>query len=259
MTIPLDKSLLDPCLHEQGPSREPHVTVVDTWLECANLPDDHPEKEIEFLHRQLNEEANVMENAASSLVDFPDEPWEIRMYLARQCADEARHVIAYQRLFKKRGGTVGQYPVMNFQFKILKSIDSLLGRLAVQNRTFEADGLDAAVVAIEDARERGLHDAAEMYDSQAADEILHVGFANSWIKRQVKENPGRALTLASALTHASRVFAQVVQGGGGDQDRYPVAEEARLQAGFDEAEVQAAVEMNEARREAVRAKRRNEV
>ena len=32
---------------------------------------------------------------------------------------------------------------MNFQYRILRRIDSLIGRLAVQNRTFEADGLDA--------------------------------------------------------------------------------------------------------------------
>jgi uncharacterized ferritin-like protein (DUF455 family) len=246
---------LHPCLSAPGPRREPHVRVVDTWAQCANLPDHHPEKETEFLHRQLNEEANVMENAASSLVDFPEAPWAIRRYLARQCSDEARHVMAYARLLRARGKAVGDYPVMNFQFKILRSIDTLIGRLAVQNRTFEADGLDAAVFAIQDARARGLHDAAEMYDAQSADEILHVGFANEWIKTQVDEDPRNMMRVASALTHASRVFNQVMEGGGTDQDKYPVALHERRLAGFDEGEVQVAMEMNEARREEIRARR----
>jgi uncharacterized ferritin-like protein (DUF455 family) len=250
-----DRAVLDPCLHEPGPSREPHVRVVDTWAECDNLDDDHEEKEVEFLHRQLNEEANVMENAASSLSAFPDAPWEIRLYLARQCSDEARHVMGYARLLEARGSQIGQYPVMNFQFKIMQSIDTLIGRLAVQNRTFEADGLDAAVFAIEDARARDRHDAADMYDSQSADEILHVGFANEWIKKQLAADPRNVLRVAKALTHASRVFNQVMSGGGTNQDKYPIAERERLLAGFDEAEVHVAVEMNEARRDEIRARR----
>ena len=70
---------LTPDLYGEPSAREPHVTVVSRWAECANLPEDHPQKKLEFLHRQMNEEANVMENAASSLADFPDAPWDIRL------------------------------------------------------------------------------------------------------------------------------------------------------------------------------------
>ena len=35
---------------------------------------DHPEKPLEFFHRQMNEELNVLENAARSLAQFPDVP-----------------------------------------------------------------------------------------------------------------------------------------------------------------------------------------
>ena len=40
-------------------------------------------------------------------------------------------------------GKLGQYPVLNFQYRIVSKIGSLVGRLAVQNRSFEAGGLDA--------------------------------------------------------------------------------------------------------------------
>ena len=138
-----------------GPAREAHVTVVARWAECVNLPDGHPDKIKEFLHRQLNEEVNVLENAARNLTDFADADWEIRMWLARQCADEARHALAYQRLLRDRGGAYGDYPVMNFQYMAIGAIPTLIGRLAVQNRTFEADGLDAAVFGAAEARKLG--------------------------------------------------------------------------------------------------------
>jgi hypothetical protein len=38
-----------------GPAREPHIDVRDRWAECVNLPEGHPDKVKEFLHRQLNE------------------------------------------------------------------------------------------------------------------------------------------------------------------------------------------------------------
>jgi hypothetical protein len=43
---------------------------------------------------------------------------------------------------------------MNFQFRIITKIDNLVGRLAVQNRTFEAEGVDAVEPAIEEARKK---------------------------------------------------------------------------------------------------------
>ena len=38
---------------------------------------------------------------------------------------------------------MGQYPVLNFQYRIITRVPSLVGRLAVQNRSFEAAGMDA--------------------------------------------------------------------------------------------------------------------
>src|SRR5688572_33212028 len=84
---------LTPELFGNAPAREDCFTVVERWADCANLPDGHPDQLLEFLHRQMNEETNVLENAAGSLADFPDAEWDIRLWLARQCSDEARHVL----------------------------------------------------------------------------------------------------------------------------------------------------------------------
>jgi uncharacterized ferritin-like protein (DUF455 family) len=241
-------------LFAERPARDARFTVVDRWAQCRNLPDGHPQKALEFLHRQLNEELNVLENAARNLYEFPSVDWDLRLSLARQAADEARHVLAYRRLLERRGGRLGQYPVMNFQYQLLGKIDSLIGRLAIENRTFEADGLDAAVFAIEQARREGDHDLVDMYEAQAADEIFHVRFANEWIRREVARNPRAVLQMARALTHGKQAFDIVFAGGGADVTKYGVAEAERLAAGFDAGEVRVAADLAAAKKAALEAR-----
>ena len=243
---------LDPAYFGPGPARDPRFDVREVWAELANFPPDHPEHQLEYLHRQMNEEATVMENAARNLADFPEADWTVRYWLARQCSDEARHVLNYRRLFEWRGGTVGQYPVMTFQYRILGRIDTLIGRLAVQNRSFEADGLDAASHALREARDAGDDELAEMYEMQTADEVLHIRFANEYIREQIKLDPRNALCMATALTRGSAAFKQIFANGGTDVSKYGVAAEARLEAGFASGEVEVAVQMSEARRAEVR-------
>src|SRR5262249_8141618 len=151
-------------LFADTPEREARFTVVDHWAECRNFPPGHPEKEIEFFHRQMHEELCSVENAARNLADFPEADWDVRMCIARQCSDEARHVLMFRRLCEKRGGVLGKWPVMTFQYRICTNIKTLIGRLSVQNRTFEAGGIDAVTVAIEDAKDRGDLELAGLYE-----------------------------------------------------------------------------------------------
>jgi uncharacterized ferritin-like protein (DUF455 family) len=241
---------LDPDLFGDGPARDARFDVKELWQDMANYPDETPEYKREFLHRQMNEEVNVLECAARSLVDFPEADWKLRKSLARQCADEARHARLYLRLLARRGIEVGEYPIINFQYRILGKIDTLIGRLTVENRTFEADGLDAVSTGIERERERGDHDLADLFETQQADEILHDGFANAYIQQQVRENPARALQVARAVGRAGTALEQVGKGGALGVHKYPVAEAERLEAGFGAEEVRVAAELSRRRREA---------
>lgn len=237
---------LDPLLFGPSQARDSRFVVRDRWAELANHRPGTPAYTREFLHRQMNEEANVMEQAAQSIVDFPDAGWEIRMWLARQCADEARHVQLYLRVMRERGIAIGEYPVINFQYRVLTRIDSLVGRLAVENRTFEADGLDAATFGVGEAQARGEEDMVSLLDTQQADEIVHVGFANAWIRRETERDPRTLLRMAAALSHATKAFAVVFDGGGAG--RYPVADAERREAGFNPNEIKAAAKLSDDRR-----------
>jgi len=228
---------LDPRLFADGPARDERFTVREVWSEMTNLPDDDPRAMAEFLHRQMNEEVNGLEIAARNLSEFPEADWELRLCIARQCADEARHVDMFRRCMEARGGRVGDHPILNFQYRITTRIESLLGRLAVQNRSFEAAGIDAIQDGIAQTSEPDLR---ELLDAQLADEIQHVRYANHWTAVLAERGGARAaFELARAVGQANQALAIVA---GGAMVRYPVDAELRREAGFSDGEIQAVKE-----------------
>lgn len=228
-------------LFAEPPARDERFDVKERWNEMTNLAPDDPRAFTEFLHRQMNEEINGMEISARNLVDFPDAPWELRMAMARQCWDEARHIEMFRRCFEARGGRVGEYPVLNFQYCIITAIASLTGRLAVQNRSFEAAGIDAIQNEITASRENRERDLEELFDSQLADEVQHVRYANVWLKKLTERDGAKAVfDLARAVNQASAAFKLVA---GDAMVAYPIADDIRREAGFTEEEIDRAREL----------------
>jgi uncharacterized ferritin-like protein (DUF455 family) len=234
---------LDPGLFAPGPARDSRFTVADRWLECANFPEDHPLRDIEFFHRQMNEEVDSLECCARHVADFSELDWELRLGLARQCADEARHAAMFRRIYESRGGQVGAYPVLNFQYRIITNIKSFVGRLAVQNRSFEAGGLDAITYGIEGARRDGDEELAQLFEAQRADEISHVRFANETIRAATQRDPRSVLQIGAALNKASKAFMQVMGTEGTEGVSYPADAASRREAGFTDSEVQMAIDL----------------
>ncbi len=227
------------------PKRDARFVVKERWIDCVNLPGDHPLHRVQFFHRQMNEEVDSLEASAQSIVDFPEAPWELRLALARQCADEARHARAYRAQVERRGGHVGQFPVLNFQYRIITARGDLISRLFIQNRSFEAGGLDAIAFGVGEARSQGDHELADFYEAQLADEISHVRFANEWIREAIRKDPRTILRMGTALAEAGQAFRLVMGAEGTDGVDYPAAVEARLDAGFTAEEVRDAASLAE--------------
>jgi uncharacterized ferritin-like protein (DUF455 family) len=228
---------MDPRLFGEPPARDGRFRVRERWEELDNFPADHPLHQLEFLHRQMNEEVNGLEIAARNLSDFPDAPWELRMAVARQCWDEARHIELFRIAFERRGGRIGQFAVMNFQYRIATKLDSLVGRLAVQNRSFEAAGLDAIHDSIGKAQASGEPELGELLDTQLADELQHVRYANEWVARLVERQGARAsFDLVRSVAQADEALRRVAGEAG---VRYPVADDLRREAGFSDGEIEA--------------------
>ena len=234
---------LDPEFFVDGPARDPRFAVKDRWHECANYPDEHPLHQVQFIHRQMNEEVNGLECSARCLSDFPQTDWDLRMWFARQCADEARHARMFRHRLESLGGHVGQFPVLNFQYRIINRSDSVLGRLTIQNRTFEAGGIDAVAWLADQLRASGDADLAEFFDSQLADEIIHVRFANEWLRRTIRESPRELLKMGTTMMIAAKGFEQVMGKAATSGVHYPTDKPGRLEAGFTESEVDLAAKL----------------
>lgn len=181
------------------PAREECFTVALTGEGMAEWPDMSPIARRERLHRHMNNECTAMEIAAQCLVDFPDAPWDLRMRIARQAADEARHTALLYRRLVELEGRKGEFPVSNFEWGVTLMLDDLPGRLAVENRTFEAGLIDLLGSLRDVWREAGDGTTAEVLDGILADEITHVRFANRWIRRMTEEDPKVLLDVAKAV------------------------------------------------------------
>jgi uncharacterized ferritin-like protein (DUF455 family) len=199
------------------PAREACFTVVQTDAEMMDWPDMSEESRRERLHRHMNNECGALEIAAQALADFPEAPWDLRMQIARQCADEARHAGGLYRRLCELSGRKGEFPIANYEWSVTNMLDNLPGRLAVQNRTFEAGLIDLLGSLRTQWREAGDEETAEMLEAILADEITHVRYANRWIKRLTEEDPRVLLKVAMAvrfLGGVNRAMAPVV----GDQN-----------------------------------------
>jgi uncharacterized ferritin-like protein (DUF455 family) len=157
----------------------------------------------EMVHRHMSNEITSLDIAAQCLVDFPETPWGLRMELARQCWDETRHIQALHRRLVEMGGYKGEFPISAFEWSITCAIDNLPGRLATQNRTFEAGAMDVVAGLIANIREAGDTTTADVLDGILADEVQHVRFANRWIKKMASEDRRVLMKVAQAIRFLS--------------------------------------------------------
>lgn len=212
------------------PAREACFKVVHTDADMEDWPDISIQSRQERLHRHMNNELGALEIAAQCLVDFPETPWDLKMNLARQASDEARHSAMLYRRLRELGGHKGQFPIANYEWGVTAMIDALPGRLAVQNRTFEAGLIDLLGTLRLVWRDAGDFVTADLLDTILADEIMHVRFANRWLKRMTEENPRVLLSVAMAVRFLGRINAALASKVGDTNAAGVEVTERRLEA-----------------------------
>ena len=212
------------------PAREDCFTVVGTDAEMHEWPGLSDISRRERLHRHMNNECVAMEIASQALVDFTDAPWDLRMAIARQASDESRHVDILFRRLKELGGAKGEFPVSNFEWNVTGMIDNLPGRLAIENRTFEAGLIDILSQLRVTWREAGDHQTADALEAILADEITHVRFANRWIKKLTEMQPRTLLLVAQSIRYLRAVNEALAASVGDVNAVGTVITEEKLQA-----------------------------
>ncbi|CAM3110369.1 DUF455 domain-containing protein [Sphingomonas antarctica] len=169
----------------------------------------------ETLHRHMTNEMTSIDIAAACVAEFPDAPWDLRMELARQCWDEARHVRALHRRLVEVGGYKGEFPISTLEWSVTCALDTLIGRLTTQNRTLEAGAMDVVGGLARNVRASGDEDTACLLEAILADEVQHVRFANRWIKKLVADDRRLLMKVAHAVRFlmAANAKFQIRDGG----------------------------------------------
>jgi len=190
-----------------NPARDACFRLVQNDSEMHEYEGSHPLARRETVHRHMSNEITSLDIAAQCLAEFPDAPWELRLELARQCWDEARHVSALARRLAELGGAKGEFPISAFEWNVTCALDDLPGRLATQNRTFEAGAMDVVGSLAAGLRAAGDAETADVIEAILADEIQHVRFANRWIRRFVEEDRRILLKIVAAVRFLAQANA----------------------------------------------------
>jgi len=198
-----------------NPAREACFTVVRQDSEMHEYEGTGEVARREMVHRHMSNEITSLDIAAQCIAEFPDAPWGLRMQLARQCWDETRHVEALHRRLVEMGGRKGEFPISTFEWSITCALTDLPGRLATQNRTFEAGAMDVVGGLIKALRDAGDDRTADVLEGILVDEIQHVRFANRWIKAMVDSDRRVLLKVAMAVRFLDHVNS-TLQAGAGD-------------------------------------------
>jgi len=215
-----------------SPARERAFNIVTDQAQMHKSPEGSAESYREQLHSNVNEEMQSLEIAAQSLVDFPDESWHIRMCLARQCWDEARHAWLFFNRLVELGGYKGEFPVINQEWGVVCMFDSLAARLAVQNRVFEGGSLDVFKEAAVLWAQMGDHKTADIMEAVLVDEIRHSQFANEWLENLRNDSPRDLLKAIAAMSSLRSWARDLTPPGTVMEHDIPVNEEDRQRAGF---------------------------
>ena len=123
------------------------------------------------------------------LAEFPDLPWEMRMELAHQMWDEARHIeIVAKAVEEELGGELGYGPWTLVWWWMQNDPDPLR-RITVTNSWAEANLMHTLAQWRKEAEKRGFTRIAELADYLQADERTHVRLATDWIQKLTEDEP----------------------------------------------------------------------
>jgi hypothetical protein len=142
-------------------------------------------------HQLLYGEVETTDRMGKMLAEYPELPWEMRMELAHQMWDEARHIeIVAKAVEEELGGELGYGPWSLLWWWMQNDPDPLR-RLTVTNSWAEANLMQTLREWRDLAEKHGHTRIAELCDYLHADERTHVKLGTDWIRELTEANPGQ--------------------------------------------------------------------
>ncbi len=157
---------------------------------------DAPDGARQLMHSIFVGEIQALEGAGRTCYDFDigsgtaEVPFELKLDMARQCWDEARHCEISIKLGEHMGTYIGEFAEQVLLFEAACNADPVL-RLTGVNRALEGLAIDV----FNSMRDYGSGtDDPVLYfceDWMLADEVTHVKMGSDWLRRITANDPER--------------------------------------------------------------------
>jgi uncharacterized ferritin-like protein (DUF455 family) len=215
-----------------------------------------------LMHGIMVGEIQALEGAGRTAHDFAAGdgtgdtiPFELKLDMARQAWDEARHVEISAKLSDWMGTELGQFAENTVLFQAACSNDPVL-RLAGVNRALEGLAIDVFTQMKEFGDVAGDPYLEFCEDWMLADEVTHVKMGSDWLRKVTANDPERRTKALEFQQVVDKLFS--FGGARGETDESPIglARRFRELAGFTDDEVDTIAKMDhdalEERKAAVR-------
>ncbi|MDX3893326.1 ferritin-like domain-containing protein [Pusillimonas sp.] len=190
-----------------------------------------------LIHSLAHIEFNAINLALDIVWRFAGMPAEFYRDWIRVAREEAHHFSLLAGHLRGMGHEYGDFPAHDGLWEMARrTSDDLLARLALVPRTLEARGLDASPPIRAKLVEAGDEQGAAILDVILRDEIGHVAIGNKWYGHLCRQ---RGLDPVAQYRDLARHYRA-------PRLRGPFNMQARRQAGFSEAELQALQEQDAA-------------
>ena len=146
-----------------------------------------------LMHGIFVGEIQALEGAGRTCHDFEtgtEAPFALKLDMARQAWDEARHVEISVKLSEWMGSEIGQYAENTVLFEAACSNDPVL-RLAGVNRALEGLAIDVFTTMRNFAIEMNDPVLEFCEDWMLADEVTHVKMGSNWLRELTKDDKDR--------------------------------------------------------------------
>ncbi|MGZ4707788.1 MAG: DUF455 family protein [Acidimicrobiales bacterium] len=201
-----------------------------------------PDAARSLMHGIFVGEIQALEGAGRTCWDFDigtegdAVPFELKLDMARQCWDEARHVEISIKLTEHMGSEIGEFAEQTLLFEAACNSDAIL-RLAGVNRALEGLAIDVfnAMRDFGDASSDPVLYFCE--DWMLADEVTHVKMGSDWLRRITADDPERRKAALDFQRTVDKLFS--FGGFRGEEEENPIhlARKFRALAGFNEDEI----------------------
>ncbi|MDQ1402070.1 MAG: hypothetical protein QOG03_386 [Actinomycetota bacterium] len=218
-----------------------------------------PDRARSLMHGIFTGEIQALEGAGRTCFDFEvgtgdDEvPFELKLDMARQCWDEARHCEISVKLGEWMGTEIGEFAETTVLFEAACNPDPVL-RLTGVNRALEGLAIDVFNTMREFGAETGDPLLHFCEDWMLADEVTHVKMGSDWLRRLTEKDPERRSRALEFQRVVDKLFSGAGFRGEEEDSTIRLARRFRELAGFSTDEIDEISELSRQSRDEARAR-----